>query len=252
MFSLDGKCALVTGASGSIGGAIARALHAQGAKVAISGTRIEALEQLADSLGTASPGHQRVVITPGDLAQPGIPVAVIEQAEKALGGQVDILVNNAGLTRDGLSMRMKSDDWQAVLQVNLTACFQTSQAVLRGMIKRRWGRIIAITSIVAAAGNLGQANYAAAKAGLTGMSKCLAMESAARGVTVNCVAPGMIESPMVSKIPEAAQASLLSRIPARRAGSACEVAAAVAFLSSDEAAYVTGQTLHINGGMLMV
>lgn len=247
MFSLDGKRALVTGASGVIGHAIAQALCEQGAEIAVSGTRVEVLERLASSLD-----RERVVVAAGDLSQPGEPAALVERAQQALGGQLDILVNNAGLTRDGLAMRMKSDDWQLVLQVNLTACFQTSQAALRGMVKRRWGRIIAMTSVVAAAGNLGQANYAAAKAGLAGMSRCLAAESATRGVTVNCVAPGMIDSPMVDALSETAKASILSKIPAQRPGSAREVAAMVAFLSSNEAAYITGQTFHVNGGMLMV
>ena len=245
MFDLNGKRALVTGASGGIGAAIARGLHARGASVALSGTRAGALEALAADLG------DRAVVTPCDLSDPAGPAALAADADGALGG-LDIVINNAGLTRDGLAMRMKEDDWQTVLDVNLTAGFRLAKAALRGMMKQRWGRIIGITSIVGTTGNPGQANYAASKAGMVGMSKALAQEVGSRGITVNCVAPGFIATAMTDSLPEAQRESLVAAIPAGRLGAPEDVAAAVAFLASDEAAYVTGQTLHVNGGLAMV
>ena len=245
MFDLTGKCALVTGASGGIGGAIARALHAQGAAVALSGTRREALEALAAELG------ERADVTPCDLSDPEAVAALARDAEEAMGS-VDILVNNAGITRDGLTMRMRDADWQTVLDVNLTAAFRLARAAVRGMMRRRWGRIIGITSVVGATGNPGQANYAAAKAGMVGFSKSLAAEVAARGITVNCIAPGLVETAMTSALSDEARQVMRARIPARREGTVEEVAACAVFLASDEARYVTGHTLHVNGGMLMV
>lgn len=245
MFDLNGKSALVTGASGGIGAAIARALHGAGARVALSGTRVERLEALAGELGEGS--H----VVAADLADRDAAANLAKAAEEALG-ELDIVINNAGLTRDGLAMRMKAEDWDTVLTVDLTSAFLISQGALRGMMKRRWGRIINITSVVGATGNPGQANYAAAKAGLTGMSKALAQEVASRGITVNCVAPGFIETAMTDALAEAQRDTILGRIPSGRMGSADEVAACVAFLASEEAAYVTGQTLHVNGGMAMV
>ncbi len=245
MFDLSGKHALVTGASGAIGGAIARALHRQGAKVALSGTRAAALETLAGELGAGA------FAAPGDLADAAATETMFKAAEAVLG-QVDILINNAGLTRDGLALRMKDDDWQRVLDVDLTAGFRLARAALRGMMKRRWGRIVGITSIVGVMGNAGQANYAAAKAGMIGMSKALAHEVASRNITVNCVAPGFIASPMTEVLPQDQKDRLSSAIPAGRMGVAEDVAAAVVYLASVEAAYVTGQTLHVNGGMLMI
>jgi len=248
MFDLSGKSALVTGASGGIGATIAWALHAQGASVALSGTRVEALEALAAELG----GGDRVRIVPGNLADAAATEALFKAAEAALGGKVDILVNNAGLTRDGLAMRMKDEDWQMVLDVNLTAGFRLARAAMRGMMKRRWGRIIGITSIVGVTGNPGQANYAASKAGMIGMSKALAAEVASRGITVNCVAPGFITTPMTDALDADQKARLVGNIPAGRLGEPADVAAAVVFLASEEASYVTGQTLHTNGGMAMI
>ncbi|MSP67362.1 MAG: 3-oxoacyl-[acyl-carrier-protein] reductase [Alphaproteobacteria bacterium] len=245
MFSLQGKTALVTGASGEIGRAVARALHGQGAAVALSGRRREALEALAAELG------DRVAVTPADLADAVAVEALLPAAEAALG-QVDILVNNAGLTRDGLVLRMKDADWDLVLRTNLEAAFRLSRAALKGMVKRRQGRIIAISSVVGITGNPGQANYAASKAGLIGLAKALAREVAARGITVNCVAPGYIESPMTHGLGDEQKGRLLSAIPVGRIGTPAEVAAAVVYLASDEAAYVTGQTLHVNGGMAMI
>ncbi len=245
MFDLGSKCALVTGASGGIGGAIARALYQQGAKVALSGTRREALQALADELG------ERAVVAAGDLGDASGADAVFKAAEAALG-QIDVLVNNAGLTRDGLALRMKDEDWQKVIDVDLTAAFRLARAALRGMMKRRFGRIVGITSIVGVMGNAGQANYAAAKAGLIGMSKALAHEVASRGITVNCVAPGFVTTAMTDVLSPEQKDRLLGAIPAGRMGAAEEVAAAVVYLASDEAAYVTGQTLHVNGGMLMI
>lgn len=245
MFDLTGKNALVTGASGGIGAAIARALHAQGAKVGLSGTRVGPLEELAASLG------ERAVVLPANLSDAADTERLAKDAEAALGG-LDILINNAGLTRDQLALRMKDDDWQTVLDVNLTAAFRLSRAALRGMMKRRWGRIVSITSIVGVTGNPGQANYAASKAGMIGMSKALAAEVASRGITVNCVAPGFITSAMTEVLPADQKDKLLSGIPLGRMGDADEIAAAVVYLASKEAAYVTGQTLHVNGGMAMI
>lgn len=245
MFQLDGKTALVTGASGGIGRAIAEALHAQGAVVALSGTRVAALEELAASLG------ERVHVIAADLGDPAEAERLVKDCEAAMGS-LDILVNNAGLTRDTLLLRMKDEDWQTVLDVNLTAGFRLVRAALRGMMKRRSGRIIAISSIVGVTGNPGQANYAASKAGMIGFSKALAQEVAARGITVNCIAPGFIETPMTDGLTEAQKARLLEAIPIGRLGSPADIAAAAVYLASDQAAYVTGQTLHVNGGMAMI
>lgn len=246
MFDLTGKCALVTGASGGIGAAIAAALHDRGATVALSGTRRDALDAVAAKLG-----GERVFVVPANLSEPESVAGLIPAAEAAMG-QVDILVNNAGLTRDGLAMRMKDEDWNTVLQVNLTAAFQLSKACLRGMMKRRFGRIVGITSIVGVTGNPGQANYAASKAGLIGMSKSLAAEVASRGITVNTVAPGFIATAMTDELPDAQKEKLNAGIPMGRMGTPDDIAAAVVYLSSVEAGYVTGQTLHVNGGMAMI
>jgi 3-oxoacyl-[acyl-carrier protein] reductase len=243
MFDLTGRTALVTGASGGIGGAIARRLHGQGARVVLTGRRSDALEALAADLG------ERVAVQPADLASPGAAERLIETVES---DGLDILINNAGLTRDNLALRLKDDDWQTVLDVNLSAGFRLIRSSLRGMMKRRFGRIISITSVVAVTGNPGQANYAAAKAGLIGMTKAVAAEVASRGITVNCVAPGMIETAMTDALSEAQRQQLLARIPMGQLGSGADVAAAVVYLASPEAAYVTGQTLHVNGGMAMV
>jgi 3-oxoacyl-[acyl-carrier protein] reductase len=245
MFDLSGKTALVTGASGGIGSAIARALQAQGAKVAVSGTRREVLEALAAELGGEAP------VLPCDLADPAATAALSGQAEAALGS-LDILVNNAGLTRDNLAMRMKDEEWSQVIEVNLSAAFRLARASLRGMMKRRWGRIIGITSIVGTTGNPGQANYAASKAGMTGMSKALAQEVASRGITANCIAPGFIETAMTDALGEQQREKLLGAVPAGRLGTPEDVAACAVFLASEEAAYMTGQTLHVNGGMAMI
>jgi 3-oxoacyl-[acyl-carrier protein] reductase len=245
MFDLTGKIALVTGASGGIGGAIAERLHGQGATVVLSGTRVEALEAVAARLG------ERCHVMACNLANEGEASALVGRAEAELG-HLDILVNNAGLTRDGLAMRMQNDDWRQVLEVNLTAAFRLSKAALKGMMKRRWGRIIGISSIVGVTGNPGQANYVASKAGLIGMSKALAQEVATRGITVNCVAPGMIETPMTDALNEQQRARLLAVIPMQRLGTPDEISSAVVYLASEEAAYVTGQTLHVNGGMAMI
>jgi len=245
MFDLSGKTALVTGASGGIGGAIARALHAQGAVVGLHGTRREALDTLAAELG------ERVHVLPANLSDPAAVEQLAKDAEAALGS-IDILVNNAGLTRDGLVLRMKDEDWQTVLDVNLTAAFRLCRAAIKGQMKRRSGRIVNITSIVGVTGNPGQVNYAASKAGLIGMSKSLAQEVASRGITVNCVAPGFITSAMTDALNDDQKGKLLSGIPAGRMGSVEEIAAAVVYLASAEAAYVTGQTLHVNGGMAMI
>jgi 3-oxoacyl-[acyl-carrier protein] reductase len=244
MFSLSGKTALVTGASGGIGRSIASTLHAQGARVVLSGTRREALDALAGELG------ERSFVAPCDLGDGAAVDALIGQAE-ATGGPVDILVSNAGLTRDGLILRMKDEDWDLVMRVNLEAYFRLSRTVLRGMMKRRWGRIIGITSVVGVTGNPGQTNYAASKAGMIGFSKALAQEAASRNITVNCVAPGFIASPMTDALNDQQRETILSRIPAARLGRGDEVAAACAYLASEEASYVTGQTLHVNGGMAM-
>ncbi|TVQ34047.1 MAG: 3-oxoacyl-[acyl-carrier-protein] reductase [Geminicoccaceae bacterium] len=241
MFDLSGRTALVTGASGAIGGAIARSLHGQGAAVVLSGRRAEALEALAATMG------ERVRVVVADL---GDAAGADRLAKDA--GEVDVLVNNAGLTRDNLALRLKDEDWTAVLETNLLAAFRLSRACLRGMMKRRWGRIVNITSIVGVTGNPGQSNYAASKAGLIGMSKSLAQEVASRGITVNCIAPGFIASAMTEGLPEAQKEKLLGAIPAGRLGSADDIAAAALYLASEEAAYVTGQTLHVNGGMAMI
>ncbi|MEM9139045.1 MAG: 3-oxoacyl-[acyl-carrier-protein] reductase [Pseudomonadota bacterium] len=245
MFDLSGKTALVTGASGGIGAAIARSLHGAGATVALHGTRVEPLEALAADLG------ERAHVTPANLSDVDAIEALPKQAAEAMGS-VDILVNNAGITRDNLFMRMGQDEWDQVLSVNLTAAFRLSKAVLRGMMKARWGRIIGITSVVGVTGNPGQGNYAAAKAGMIGMSKSLAAEVASRGVTVNCVAPGFIETAMTEKLTEDQKTKILTVIPAGRMGMSDEIAAATLYLASPEAAYVTGQTLHVNGGMAMI
>ncbi|MCC7015640.1 MAG: 3-oxoacyl-[acyl-carrier-protein] reductase [Rhodospirillales bacterium] len=245
MFDLHGKRALVTGASGGIGGAIARALHARGAAVGLSGTRVDALNALAAEL------KERAHVLPADLADPAAADSLVKAADAALGG-VDILINNAGLTRDNLAVRMKDEDWQKVLDVNLTAAFRLSRACLRGMMKKRWGRIVSITSVVGATGNPGQANYAASKAGLAGMSKALAQEVASRNITVNCIAPGFIVTAMTESLPEEQRQKLVTIIPAGRLGTPADVAAAAVYLASEEAAYVTGQTLHVNGGMAMI
>jgi 3-oxoacyl-[acyl-carrier protein] reductase len=245
MFDLTGKTALVTGATGGIGAEIARALHGAGAHVVLSGTREAVLADLAAELGG------RTSIVPANLSDSAAVDGLIGLAEAA-AGQVDILVANAGITRDGLLLRMKDDDWEQVLKVNLESYFRLSRAALRGMMKRRFGRIIGITSVVGVMGNPGQANYAASKAGMIGFSKALAQEVATRGVTVNCVAPGFIESPMTDALNEAQKAQILATIPNGRLGSGGDVAAACVYLASDEAAYMTGQTLHVNGGMAMI
>lgn len=246
MFDLTGKTALVTGATGGIGGAIAHALHAQGAHVVLSGTREAVLAELAKELG------DRTSIAPANLADAESVDGLIAKAEAAAGAPLDILVANAGITKDGLLMRMKDEDWESVLKVNLESFFRLSRAAMRGMMKRRAGRIIGITSVVGVMGNPGQANYAASKAGMIGFSKALAQEVATRGITVNCVAPGFIESPMTEALNEAQKAQILSTIPAGRLGLGSDVAAACVYLASDEAAYMTGQTLHVNGGMAMI
>lgn len=245
MFDLTGRTALVTGASGGIGGAIARALHGQGAAVMLAGTRRTALDALAGELS------ERVYVGAADLAEPAVADGLVAAAEAAMG-RLDILVNNAGLARDGLALRMKDEDWQRVLDIDLTAAFRLTRAALRGMVRRRHGRIVAVTSIVAVTGNPGQANYAAAKAALIGMSKSIAAEVASRGVTVNCVAPGFVETAMTAALPAEQRARLGAAIPAGRFGAPADIAAAIVYLASAEAAYVTGQTLHVNGGMAMV
>jgi 3-oxoacyl-[acyl-carrier protein] reductase len=245
MFDLSGKAALVTGASGGIGGAIARALHGQGAAVALSGTRTGPLEALAGELG----GRAHVV--PCDLSDAAAVEALPKAAAEAMG-QVDILVNNAGITRDQLFMRMSDADWEAVLAVNLTSVMRLSRGVLRGMMKARWGRIVSVSSIVGVTGNPGQANYAASKAGVIGMSKSLAQEVASRGITVNAIAPGFIATAMTDKLNDEQKARINAGIPSGRMGTAGEIAAAAVYLASEEAGYVTGQTLHVNGGMAMI
>jgi 3-oxoacyl-[acyl-carrier protein] reductase len=245
MFRLDSKIALVTGASGGIGAAIARALHTQGATVVLTGTRHDVLDAIAATLG------DRVHVCPANLRDPGAADALIAAAEAA-AGPLDILVNNAGFTRDTLALRMKDEDWNAVLDVDLSAPFRLSRAVIRGMLRRRYGRIIQISSIVGSVGNPGQTNYAAAKAGLVGMSKSLAQEVATRGITVNVIAPGFIETPITDAMEDAPRARLVDAIPMRRLGQPADVAAAVVYLASKEAAWVTGATLHVNGGMVML
>ena len=245
MFDLTGKNALITGASGGIGGAVAAALHAAGATVTLSGTREAPLQELAASLG------ERAHVVTANLGDPTEVEALPKKAAEAMGS-VDILVNNAGITRDNLFMRMSDEEWAQVLDVNLTSSFRLARGVLRGMMKARWGRIVSITSVVGTTGNPGQGNYAAAKAGLVGMSKSLASEVASRGITVNCVAPGFIETAMTDKLNDDQKARILTQIPAGRMGRADEIAAAVLYLASPEAGYVTGATLHVNGGMAMV
>ncbi|MCC6982880.1 MAG: 3-oxoacyl-[acyl-carrier-protein] reductase [Bauldia sp.] len=244
MFDLTGKRALVTGASGGIGGAIAKALHAQGAEVAISGTKVPALEQLAAELGS------RVHVLPCDLGDVAATEELVPRAEAAMG-QLDILVNNAGITRDGLAVRFSDEDWQKVIDVDLTAAFRLIRKALPPMMRRRYGRIVSITSVVAFTGNPGQANYAAAKAGLVGMSKALAREVASRNVTVNCVAPGFVGTAMTDVLNEKQKETVLSAVPMKRLGTTAEVASAVLYLASDEAAYITGETIQVNGGMAM-
>ena len=245
MFDLTGKTALVTGASGGIGEAVARALHAQGATVVLHGTRAEKLEALKQQLG-ARAFAQAVDLSDRDA------VAGLIEAATDLAGPISILVNNAGITRDGLLMRMKDEDWDAVLEVNMTATMSLCRAVMRGMMKAKTGRIISVSSVVGVTGNPGQTNYAASKAGMIGFSKSLAAEVASRGLTVNVVAPGFIETPMTDVLDESQKTGLLSRVPAGRLGQADEIAAAVVFLASDEASYITGATLHVNGGMAML
>ena len=246
MFSLEGKTALVTGATGGIGGAIARALHAQGAHVVLSGTREAVLQELAGELGG------RASVAAANLSDPASVDGLVGQAEAAAGAGLDILVANAGITRDQLMLRMKDEDWEQVIRVNLESYFRLSRAALKGMMKRRAGRIIGITSVVGVTGNPGQANYAASKAGMIGFSKSLAQEVASRNVTVNCVAPGFIASPMTDALNEQQKGAIMGRIPAGRLGEGSDISAAVVYLASDEAAYVTGQTLHVNGGMAMI
>ena len=245
MFDLQTKKALVTGATGGLGGAIARALHAQGAVVTLSGTRTEALEALAAELG------ERVHIAPCNLGDKEQVETLVPKAEALMGG-LDILINNAGITRDGLFMRMKDEDWESVINVNLTSSFRLARAALKGMMKRRYGRIISITSVVGVTGNPGQGNYAASKAGMIGMSKSLAQEVASRGITVNCIAPGFIESPMTAALNEKQKEAILTSVPAGRLGQGSDIAAAAVYLASAEAGYVTGVTLHVNGGMAMI
>ena len=245
MFDLTGKTALVTGATGGLGASIARVLHASGATVALSGTRAALLESLAAELGS------RAHVIACNLSNPEDVEKLVPAAEGAMGS-LDILVNNAGITRDGLAMRMKDEDWASVIDVNLTASFRLSRAAIKGMMKRRSGRIIGITSVVGVTGNAGQANYAASKAGMIGMSKALAKEVASRGITVNCVAPGFIETPMTDELNEKQKEAILASVPAGKLGTPEDIAAAVLYLASTEAAYVTGQTLHVNGGMAMI
>jgi 3-oxoacyl-[acyl-carrier protein] reductase len=245
VFNLSGKTALVTGASGGLGGAIARALYGQGATVALSGTRREALEALAGDLGS------RAHVLPCDLGDAAAVEALVPAAEGAMGS-LDILVNNAGVTRDNLFMRMKDAEWDTVIAVDLTAAFRLSRACLKGMMRRRFGRILSVTSIVGVTGNPGQGNYAAAKAGLIGMSKALAAEVASRGITVNCIAPGFIASPMTDVLNDKQRESILGSVPMGRLGAGADIGAAAVYLASEEAAYITGQTLHVNGGMAMI
>lgn len=245
MFDLSGKTALVTGASGGIGGAIAQALHRQGAVVAISGTRQDALDQLAAGLG------ERAHVLACDLGDAAAVEALVPRAEELMG-KLDVLVANAGITRDNLFVQLRDEDWEQVLAVNLTATFRLARAAVRGMMRRRFGRVIGITSVVGVTGNPGQGNYAAAKAGMIGMMKSVAQEYAKRGVTANCIAPGFIQTPMTNKLNDKQREAILTRVPAARLGNAGDVAAAVVYLGSDEAAYVTGQTLHVNGGMAMI
>lgn len=246
MFDLTGKTALVTGASGGIGGAIALALHNAGAKVAISGTRLNALEELSSQAGGA------LIPVTANLSDPASVEALIPDAESKLGAPLDILVNNAGITKDGLLMRMKDEDWQSVIDVNLGATFRLIRAATKGMMKRRYGRIVNITSVVGVMGNPGQANYCASKAGIIGLSKSVAQELAGRGITVNCIAPGFIKTPMTDALNDEQQERITKNIPAGRFGLPEDIAASALFLASDQASYINGQTLHVNGGLLMV
>jgi 3-oxoacyl-[acyl-carrier protein] reductase len=245
MFDLFGKTALITGATGGIGEAIAKALHGQGAVVALSGTRKAALDEMKERL------KERVHVFTCDLAKPEEVERLVPDAEAAMG-TLDILINNAGVTRDGLAVRMKDTDWHEVVEVNLTAGFKLARAAMRGMMKRRFGRIIGITSVVGITGNAGQANYAASKAGMTGLTKALAQELGSRNITVNCIAPGFIATRMTDVLNDNQKAAIIARVPLERLGTAAEIAAAAVYLASDEAAYVTGQTLHVNGGMAMI
>ncbi len=246
MFDLTGKTALVTGATGGIGAEIARALHAQGAFVVLSGTREAVLQELAGALG------ERTATAPANLSDAAAVDGLIDAAESVAGKPVDILVANAGITKDGLLLRMKDEDWEQVIKVNLESYFRLARAATKGMMRRRFGRIIGITSVVGVTGNPGQANYAASKAGMIGFSKALAQEVATRGITVNCVAPGFIESPMTDALNDQQKSAILSTIPSGRLGAGADVAAACVYLASTEAGYVTGQTLHVNGGMAMI
>lgn len=247
MFRLDGKNALLTGATGGIGRVMARTLVEQGARVVLADIAPEPLEALQKELG-----EDRAFIVVGNLADPAVPAFILKEAEEKLKGGVDILVNNAGLTRDGLAMRMKDEDWDLVININLSAAFRLTRACLKGMMSRKWGRIISIASVVGAMGNAGQANYAASKAGLVGMSKSIAQEMAPRNITANCIAPGFIVSPMTDKLTEEQKSRMLANIPAGYLGEAKDVAAALVFLASEEARYITGQTIHVNGGMAMI
>ena len=245
MFDLEGKTALVTGATGGIGSAIARSLHSHGVSVVLSGRNEDLLKELADDIG------DRVIYFSASLDAPNSAADLFKNAKQALGS-VDILVNNAGVTRDALAIRMSDDDWSRVIEVNLTSSFRLARAALKGMMRNRWGRVINITSVVGFTGNLGQTNYVASKAGLSGMSKALAAEVASRGITVNCVAPGFINTPMTDALSEPQRAAIMQRIPAGRLGEPADVAACVTFLASNQACYVTGQTIHVNGGMAMI
>ncbi len=244
MFDLTGKTALVTGATGGIGGAIARALHGQGATVALSGTRGDVLDKIAGEL------RERVHVLPCNLASKDEVEALVPKAEEVMG-KLDILIANAGITRDNLFVQLSDEAWDEVIAVNLTATFRLTRAAIKGMMRRRYGRVIGITSVVGATGNAGQGNYAATKAGMIGMMKSIAQEYAKRNVTANCIAPGFIATPMTDKLNDKQREAILSRVPAGRLGSGADIAAAAVYLASDEAAYVTGQTLHVNGGMAM-
>jgi 3-oxoacyl-[acyl-carrier protein] reductase len=245
MFDLSGKKALITGATGGIGGAIAKALHAHGAHVGISGRNEGRLKALAGELG------ERVSVLPADLSSGEAAVELVKRAEEAMG-QIDILVNNAGLTRDNLSMRMKDEEWNEVINVNMTSTFKLAQAVQRGMMKRRWGRVINVASVVGVTGNPGQCNYVASKAGMIGWSKAMAQEIASRSITINCIAPGFIATPMTDALNDEQKARITASIPAGKMGTSKDIAAAAVYLASDEAQYVTGQTIHVNGGMAMI